>query len=99
MSFIYSCMVSGVKPDKVKELNNILFRDPQSQTSLIPGVPLPAWIDESDIPPEYLHTVPEGADAPELDQRVVDFLKNAPPPEPPPNGSVAGQFAVSTLGA
>jgi len=70
--------------DKLREINNLLFRDPRLQTTLIPGVPIPAWMDMADIPQESLVEYDEasGEEIPVAasDPRVAEYMASAPPP-------------------
>jgi len=86
LAFTYSVLVENLPEDKLREINNTLFRDPKLQTTLIPGVPIPTWMDMEDIPREsiveYDDKIGETVPVPPNDPRVAEYLATAPPPPP-----------------
>lgn len=74
-------MVYGLPPEKAREVDNILFRDRTLQSTLVPGVPIPAWMDMDDIPADSVVRV--DSEGNELrDERVLEFLGSHPNVDP-----------------
>jgi len=46
-------LITSVDPKRVQEIENILNREPGLTSALVPGVPIPAWINDEDLPPEF----------------------------------------------
>ncbi len=87
LAFTYSTLTANLKDEGLREVNNLLFRDPRLQTTLIPGVPIPAWMDMADIPTESIIEVDtdsgEEIPVPAEDPRLAEYLASAPNPPPP----------------
>jgi len=84
LDFAYGNLIKGLDAQKLREVNNILFRDSALQTTLVPGVPIPAWVDLSDLPPGSIVRVEDGKQVPQPqeDPRVAEYLAKAPLPKP-----------------
>jgi hypothetical protein len=86
IAFTYSTIAENLPDDKLREVNNLLFRDPKLQTTLIPGIPIPAWMDMADIPKEsiveYDDATGETVPVVPSDPRVSEYLAMVPPPAP-----------------
>lgn len=50
LNFIYGKLMSGIPPEKRREMNNILDRAPGTESKHVPGVPIPAWMNDENIP-------------------------------------------------
>lgn len=67
LGYVYAIIASLLEPDKLREFDNILDRDPRIRTSVIPGIPIPSWMGMADLPPESLYRVdPDNPERPPL---------------------------------
>ena len=81
--------------ERLREFDNFLRRPPLLESALLPGLPIPAWMDDSDIPPDSLRMMRE---APSMTNPVQLPAGEPAPSNTPVLLSADGQWEIELPG-